>query len=240
MYSVIRLNETHSEVLEEFCYEAGLAGYANNASLEAMKFNGQYDLKDTPSFWAVFKDYKIISVSGCHYWYDDFEEPSMMRCLFRSATLPHYDNVITGLNKYHMNSLPFSVMLPLQINQGLRSGVKHFYITTSNSDHDASGKMKRTHRVLQLLARTGIVKFDNDEIVYSTPQTKWEINLDLYLEALRGFHTARGNAGIESDREYLDIVYNGFSRPWEGFCIQPNDALDTQTSYLYTKYSHQY
>ena len=128
MYSVIRLNETHTEILEEFCYEAGLAGYANNASLEAMKFNGQYDLKDTPSFWALFKDHKIISVSGCHYWYDDFEEPSMMRCLFRSATLPHYDNVITGLNKYHMNSLPFSVMLPLQINQGLRSCVKHFYI----------------------------------------------------------------------------------------------------------------
>jgi hypothetical protein len=240
MYSVIKLNNSHTEIVEEFCYEAGLAGYANNASLEVMKFNGQYDLKNVPSFWAVTKNEKIISVSGCHYWYDDLEEPSMMRCLFRSATLPHYDNVITGLNKYHMNSLPFSVMLPLQINHGLKNGVKHFYITTSNSDHDASGKMKRTHKVLQLLERVDIVKFDNDEIVYSTPQTKWEINLDTYLEALRNFHPARSNAGIQSDQEYLDIIHNGFSKPWEGFCIQPIDVLDIQTNHLYSKHSHQY
>ena len=64
MYSVIKLNNSHTEIVEEFCYEAGLAGYANNASLEVMKFNGQYDLKDVPSFWAVTKDEKIISVSG--------------------------------------------------------------------------------------------------------------------------------------------------------------------------------
>ena len=240
MYSVIKLDETHTSMVEEFCYEAKLAGYLNNASLEAMKFNDQYDLKEVPAFWAVIKNEKIISVSGCHCWADEFEELSMMRCLFRSATLPYYDKVVKGLSKYHMNSLPFSIMLPLQINYGLKKGVKNFYITTSNSDHDASGKMKRTHRALQLLERVGIVKFDNDEIVYSTPQTKWEIHLDNYLEALRGFHSARINAGIQADREYLDIIYNGFSKPWGGFCTQPNDDLDIQTSHLYTKYSHQY
>lgn len=239
MYQVIKLNQTHTNLVEDFCIRAGLAGFSNNASIEAMKFNGQYDLHEIPSFWAVIKDNTIVSVSGSHHWFDDDSEPSMLRCLFRSATLPEYDSIVPGLNKYHMNSLPFSVLLPLQINQGLKEGVKNFYITTSNSNHDASGKMQRTHRVLQLLERLGLVTHAGDEIVYSTSQSKWEINLDQYLEALRGFHNTRIKL-IEPDREYLDIIYNGFSRPSEQFDNQQTDDLDIQTNYLYTKYSHQY
>jgi hypothetical protein len=239
MYQVIKLNQTHTNIVEDFCIHARLAGYANNASIEAMKFNGQYDLQEIPSFWAVVKDNVIVSVSGSHHWVDDDSEPSMLRCLFRSATLPEYDSIVPGLNKYHMNSLPFSVLLPLQINQGLKEGVKNFYITTSNSNHDASGKMQRTHRVLQLLERLGLVTHAGDEIVYSTSQSKWEINLDRYLEALRGFHNTRIKL-IEPDREYLDIIYNGFSKPLEQFGNQQSDDLDIQTSYLYMKHNHQY
>lgn len=240
MYSVIKLTQEHVNLVEDFCYQAGQAGYSNNSSIQAMKFGAEYDLREVPSFWGVVVDNKLISVSGCHHWRDDDDLPTMMRCLFRSATLPEYEGVVPGLSKYHMNSLPFSVMLPLQINQGLANGVEHFYITTSNGSHDASGKMKRTHRALQLLERVGLVKYAGDEIFYSTPQTKWEIHLDNYLEAIRGFHSTRTKLNFESTREYLDIVHNGFSRPWGGFCTPLTDDLDTQTSHLYTKYSHQY
>lgn len=240
MYQVIKLNDSHIPLLKEFCLFAGLAGYANNASIEAMKFGSEYDMGEIPEFWGVVADNRLISVSGSHHWKDDDGQPTMMRCLFRSATLPGYDKIVPGLNRYHMNSLPFSALLPHQINTGLKNGVNHFYITTSNSNHDASGKMKRTHKVLHLLEKVGIVKYAGDEVFYSTSQTKWELHLDNYLEALRGFHPVRTNLGFEASRDYLDIIHNGFSRPWGGFCTPLTDDLDTQTNYLYTKYSHQY
>lgn len=240
MYAVVKLNETHIPLIQEFCNLAGQAGYANNASIEAMKFGKDYDMGEVPMFWGVIVNNRLISVSGSHHWKDEDGQPTMMRCLFRSATLPGYDKIVPGLNKYHMNSLPFSVMLPHQINTGLNEGVEHFYITTSNGNHDASGKMKRTHKVLQLLERVGIVKYAGDEVFYSTSQTKWEINLDTYLEALRNFHPTRTSLEFEASREYLDIIYNGFSKPWGGFCTPLTDDLDTQTTDLYTKYSHQF
>lgn len=218
---IICLAEEHTELVKEFCVSADNAGYKNNSSIELMKFNGEYDLREIPKFWAVVKDGKLISVSGCHKWRGKPPQdtvPFMMRCLFRSATLPIYQNIIPGISKNHMNSLPFSMMLPYQINAGLNSGVKHFYITTSNTDHDASGKMKRTHRVLQLLEKNNIVKYAGDEIFYSTPQTKWEINLDTYLTALRAFHPVREKLKIGLDDSYYKIIDQGFDIEWQGFC----------------------
>jgi hypothetical protein len=126
-----------------------------------------------------------------------------------------------------MNSLPFSVLLPYQINKGLSNGVKHFYITTSNGMHDASGKMKRTHKVLQLLEKRNIVKYAGNEIFYSTPQTKWEIHVDNYLGALRSFHPVRVELDLGLDDEYYNIIKNGFNTAWEGFCTPLLAGLDT-------------
>lgn len=230
MLTVIKLNESHTELVNEFCKDAGRAGYTNNESIEKMKFNGEYDLKEIPTFWGVLKNNKLISVSGSHHWQGTGELAGikyMMRCLFRSATLPGYETIIPGISKNHMNSLPFSIMLPYQINKGLSSGVKHFYITTSNGDHDASGKMKRTHKVLQLLEKRNIVKYAGDEIFYSTPQTKWEINVDQYLQALRAFHSVRVSLNIGLDLEYDNIIKNGFNTSWGGFCTPLPSDPDT-------------
>jgi hypothetical protein len=71
--------------------------------------------------------------------------------------------------------------------------------------------MKRTHRALQLLAKNGIVNFIADEIIYSTPQTKWELNLDQYLTALRSFHNTRERLQLCLDQEYYKIIKYGFS-----------------------------
>ena len=236
MYSVVKLTNDHLPLIEQFCKECDRAGYENNSSVEKMKFGAEYDLREVPNFWGVITDDKLISVSGCHRWRGQGPLDGikfMMRCLFRSATLPEYEGVVPGLSKNHMNSLPFSVMMPYQINYGLQNGVKHFYITTSSGDHDASGKMKRTHRALQLLERNKIVKFAGEGFFYSTIQTKWELNLDAYLEALRAFHPVREKLQIGVDREYLDIIHNGFSTSWEGFYTPLPDDLDTYTIDLF-------
>jgi len=215
----IFLTGDHTKLVQEFCDECKKHGYLNNSSLKLMKFNGEYDLKEIPCFWGIYHDKKLISISGSHCWYGqgELEGVPFMRCLFRSATLPEYQKLISGLSKNHMNSLPFGVLLPYQINKGLREGVEHFYITTSNGDHDASGKMKRTHRILQLLEKTKIVKYAGDGIFYSTPQTKWELNVVNYYETLKKFHPTRLNYNIDVSQEYLSIIENGFEGVWKDF-----------------------
>lgn len=211
------LNNEHIDLVEEFCKESANAGFSNNSTIDAMKFGSEYDLGEVPKFWGILKGQRLISVSGCHRWKDPYSNPTMMRCLFRSATLPEFQKLVPGLGKTHMNSLPFSVLLPYQLNWGLQNGVEHFYITTSNSDHDASGKMKRTHRVMQLLSDQRIVKYAGDEIFYSTPQTKWEIHVYKFLNAIIDFHKTRQHLGIDLSQEYLDIIENGFRGKWKGF-----------------------
>jgi hypothetical protein len=215
---IYKLDQSYLKLIEEFCKSCKRYGYQNNSSIDLMKFGGEYDLGEIPRFWGAMINNRLISVSGCHHWKTEDDISNMMRCLFRSATLPEYQNIVSGLSKNHMNSLPFSAMLPYQIDAGLSEGVKHFYITTSNSDHDASGKMKRTHKVMQLLEKNSIVKYAGDEIFYSTPQTKWEINVENYLEALRSFHKKRCELNIDLSENYYRIIEFGFSGSWEGYC----------------------
>lgn len=223
--NIIKLDETSIHLVQEFCKDSAKHGYLNNASIEKMKFNHKYDLSDIPNFWGATYKSKLVSVSGCHIWPSKINTvvvAPIMRCLFRSATLPEYASLISGLSKNHMNSLPFSMLLPLQINYGLEQGISHFYITTSNLDHDASGKMKRTHKAMQLLEQKSIVKYAGDEIIYSTSQTKWEINLDNYLQAIRAFYLAKVESNLEFDKEYISIVQNGFVKNWSGYVTSIN------------------
>jgi len=211
MYTVIQLKEAHTPLIEEFCAAADQAGYTNNGSIRKMKFNGEYDLGTTPAFWGILKDNKLISVSGCHLWPDENRDLTSLRCLFRSATLPEYTGIIPGMSRNHMNSAPFSIMLPYQIAWGISQGCGDMFITTSHGDHDASGKMKRTHRALELLSRNGLVEYHREFIIYSTPQTMWKINIDCYLSALRAFHSERERLNIGLDEAYYNIIQNGFN-----------------------------
>ncbi len=210
MYYVKKLEESDKSDVVDFCQQASIAGFQNNSSPEKMKFNGMYDLGTVPAFWGLYKNKTLISVSGCHLWPHDDGTFTVLRALFRSATLPGYSSVIPGLSKTHMNSLPFSIMLPYQVRWGMQNKCCDFRITTSHGDHDASGKMKRTHRALELLARQKIVDFYDRDILYSTPQTVWRLNLNNYLEAIRSFHPVRESLGIDISEEYLDIIKTGF------------------------------
>jgi hypothetical protein len=215
--NIVKLDDDHIDLIEDFCKACSNYGYSNNSSIEKMKFGRKYDFIAAPEFWGTIYNNKLVSVSGCHLWPANKDNISSMRCLFRSASLPEYKSLISGLSKNHMNSIPFSMLLPLQINSGFKQGVEHFYITTSNKDHDASGKMKRTHRAMQLLAKNFIVKYAGDEIIYSTSQTKWEINIDRYLEVLQLFYKANKESNLMFNEEYLSIINYGFFKKWIGF-----------------------
>lgn len=213
---VIKLNNENIELLVKFCDKARLAGFSNNTSPAKMKFNGHQDMAHPPEFWGLLVDGNLASVSGCHKWPDADRNYTTVRCLFRSATLPEYDHLIPGLSKNHMNSVPFSILLPYQIQYALDNNCKDWLITTSHGDHDVSGKMKRTHRALQLLEKRDIVKFHRESIVYHIPQTLWRINLTQYHSALCAFHSSRERLGIGLDDEYYNMIKNGFvSRPLE-------------------------
>lgn len=180
--NVIKL--INDDSLTTFCKECSIAGYTNNISIATLKLSKGHDLPSDPQYWGLVVDNQLASISGCHS-YDDKHE--ILRCLFRSATLPKYHNLITGTSKTHMNSAPFSLLLPKQIEWGLVNNYKQFYITTSHGSHDASGHMYRTHRALELLAKQGIVDYVRTEEYYYTPQTLWSVNLDRYWQAWKVF-----------------------------------------------------
>jgi len=174
---VVKLSQSHIELVEEFCRRCGDAGYKNNSSLALMKWGEQYDLPQPAQWWALVDNNKIISISGCHEL-----DGKSLRTLFRSATLPQYQKLLPGISRNHMNSVPFSVLLPHQIQWGLDNGYTEFCITT-NGEHDASGKMGRTHRALTLLSLRGVVEFSRQEVLYDLSQTVWRINLERYYQA---------------------------------------------------------
>jgi hypothetical protein len=203
--NIVKLNQSHIHLLEKFCYDCKLASFENNSSLEKMKWGGSHDLKEPPDFWALIVNDEIASISGCHYFGDYSPGIKQIRCLYRSATLPKYSKLIPGMSKNHMNSVPFSLLLPYQLLDNLEKGNRYFYITTSSGDHDASGKMKKTHKAISLIAKRKIVDFISEEIIYSTLQTKWKIVLPNYFQALLSFRSIRDQIGVSPNFDYLRL-----------------------------------
>ena len=206
MYEIKKLDEKDKSLLEKFCEEAEKAGYKNNATIRKMKFGLKdvYDLGVPTHYWAILFNNKIISVSGCHLWSENIN-----RVLFRSATLPEYDKIVKSLNRNHMNSLPFSILLPYQIRFGLKNNCDEFRITT-NTGQDTLPKMQRTHKALQLLEKQGLVSFIKEQMFFNKLQYVWSLNLKNYYKALLSFHSTREELKIGLDTEYYDIIQNGF------------------------------
>lgn len=206
---VVKLSQKHTELLKTFCEECSQAGFENNASLASMKWGSVYDTHFVPDYWALIVNGEIASISGSNSLDENYRD---VRCLFRSATLPRYNNIVSGLSKNHMNSVPFSILLPHQIAYGLVAGAKNFYITTSHGDHDASGKMNRTHRAISLVAKNGLVDLVGERVIFDVPQTLWKINLKEYFRALRAFSETRQRLNIEEkdfDKIFLETVQKG-------------------------------
>lgn len=204
---VVKLSQKHIHSIREFCHQCDLIGYKNNSSIELMKWGDKFDLPHIADFWALMDNHTIMSISGSHSFGTYDPNYPQLRCLFRSATLPKYANLIPGLSKFHMNSVPFSLLLPYQIAEGIKKNYHHFFLTTSYTDHDASGKMSRTHKAITLISKFNLVSFESNEIIYSTPQYKWRINLPKYLLALKQFEPLRSKLNIDEDyKDCIDIL----------------------------------
>lgn len=196
---VAKLSQKHTDLLQNFCHKCKQAGYENNSSLEAMKWNGIYDLPDRARFWALIVNNEIVGISGVHKFNN-----KKLRCLFRSAVLPNFQNIVPGISRNHMNSAPFSILLPYQISWGIQNNYEEFFITTSHGSHDVSGKMSRTHKALSLLSKRHVVDFYSTEVVYNIPQTIWHLNLQKYMEILKKFENTRQALKIEEN--YTDAI----------------------------------
>jgi hypothetical protein len=173
---VRQLTDKDEADIEIFCLKCKEAGYQNNQSLKDLKWGDIYDLPSKPEFWAVYERNEIISIAGCHKF--QFEGKTL-RCLFRAASIPSYQHQSKSLSRNHINSLS-KLILPLQIQYGLENDYDDFILTT-NKSNDSSGKMLKTHRVYEYLAKNKIVEYLGDMEYYGTLQSIWKITIERYL-----------------------------------------------------------
>ena len=173
------IEEKHLSELSVFCIKCQVLGYNNNSSLQAMKYEW---CKDWGEYWGAWIDNRLVAVAGAHPLPE--VGPNAMRVLFRGCQV---DDLYTGLSKTHMNSIPFRDILPHQIEA---YPDKDLYITT-NVSHDASGRMNRTHKVMKLLDKLGIVQYNCTMELYYTEQSVWKLNVERYNEVRRRLETSK-------------------------------------------------
>jgi hypothetical protein len=171
---LVKLNPPVADI-QEFCTHCDQLGYNNNSTLSTMKW--QWCLDHGGAWWAAYSAERIVSMAGAHPFRDGY------RLVFRGAQTQSNQ---TGLSKHHMSSIPWAVLMPEQIAwcSGVATGDTPGYITT-NVSNDASGKMNRTHLVLNLLAKQKIVKYVGTEVVYGAKQSIWTLNVGAYFQTLR-------------------------------------------------------
>lgn len=161
-----KIDQTHNDLIENFCEKCNRLGFKNNNSLKAMKYDWCID--QGGAWFGTFKNNILISLSGIHPFRDGF------RALFRGAQLEH--NPIAGLNRYQLQSYPIYAQLPLQIEYADNLPV---YITT-NIEHDASGRMNRIHKSFKIMEQNGLVTHEDDEYLFYTWQSVWKLNILKY------------------------------------------------------------
>ena len=156
--------------LYEFCNECDRLGYHNNSSIKLMKYQW---CKENGEYWGAWYNNRLIAVAGAHLLPE--VSKTAVRVLFRGCQIysPH-----KTLNSCHMNSVPFGNILPYQIEKFYNYDL----YTTTNINHDASGKMNRTHRVMHYLDKKGIVEYSHDMYLKGVDQSVWLINKDVYLD----------------------------------------------------------
>lgn len=158
--------------MTKFLDECDTRGFMNNNTLAAMKYDWCID--EGGAWFGTFDNNRLVSLSGIHPFKDGY------RVLLRGAQL---ESNHIGLNKYHMQSYCFHSQLPLQIEFADDYPV---YITT-NTLHDASGKMGRINKTFELLEKVGLVSYVSTEEIYYVEQNIWKLNKDRYLEVRANF-----------------------------------------------------
>lgn len=181
--TTVLYSDIHKPSLEKFCKLCQEQGYKNNQSLDAIKL--EWCLDQGGQFFLTYIDDIIVSISGCHPLPEISKDT--YRILFRGATLHQYQNHLGIMSKTHMTSIPFYTHIPLAINWTNLLGNKQLVITT-NWDNSNVVSMNKSHKVLGLLAKQGIVDclIEKTELFY-TEQTVWQLNKDRYTEVRNQF-----------------------------------------------------
>lgn len=169
--------------LAVFCRSCDLHGYKNNNSFDSMRLT--WCLETGGQFFLTYCDGIVISVSGCHPLPE--VGPDVYRILFRGATLQKYQNLLGILSKTHMTSIPFYEHIPLALTWA-NEKASTFAITTNWANPDGIESMSRSHSVLGLLARQGIVDCLIEKVnLFYTEQTVWKLNVGKYFDAREKF-----------------------------------------------------
>jgi len=153
-----------------FINRCGQLGWSNNNTLRAMKWKDH-------TFWGTWIDCDLAALSGVQHLPEIGDYT--YRLLFRGAQLPEYNKYFSTPSRYHFNSIPFYDHIIPQMDH---CPSQSDFVITTNMINDSSGHMHRTHRVMQLLAKQGLVTLLRNEILYNTIQSVWTLNVDCYLE----------------------------------------------------------
>ncbi len=169
---LIKLNESHIEKLEKFCFKCSCLGWENNSSLKKIKFDMVY--KNDGAYFAGIDNNEIISIAG-YYRFFEFDKNGW-RIFYRSASLPN-----TGPNKgLHRGTGPRG---RLYIENFIKScDNKNLYLTT-NIENDTYNNITRYHKSLQLESsmKNSYVSRVTDIKLYDHMQTIWKIDVDKFL-----------------------------------------------------------
>ena len=79
------------------------------------------------------------------------------------------------------------------------AGFENNFVITTSADYDRSGKMGRTHRAQELMAKLGLVTYKGIQKVSYIDQAVWQVNVKTYMEK-------RKNAKMEQNPLF---TYNG-------------------------------
>ena len=181
--TTVAYSPEHLLALEEFCKSCDQFGYTNNNSTKSMRLD--WCLENGGQFFLTYCDGIIISVSGCHPLPE--VGPNVYRILFRGATLRDYQNLLGVMSKTHMTSIPFYDHIPLAL-EWAKGKASTFVVTTNWASPNGIESMSRSHKVLGLLARQGIVDCLVEKMnLFYTDQTVWKLNIDKYLDARNQF-----------------------------------------------------
>lgn len=176
----VSYSDIHKNALEQFCNSCKEQGYRNNESFTAMKL--EWCLEQGGQFFLTYINDTIVSVSGCHPLPEVGN--NAYRILFRGAALKEYQNYPRVLSKHLMTGIPFYTHIPLA-NEWCNSSQ---LVITTNWNNSGITSMNKSHNVLGLLARQGIVNCLIKKMnLFYTEQTVWQLNMENYLAARNKF-----------------------------------------------------
>ena len=175
--------EDQRKYLNLFCEKCKKEGIINNSSYENIKIA---ELKeDKGAFWLCYDNEMIVSGAGVQLI--SVQGIYAVRALYRAASLKPYRGYFSGLNKYHFNSIPFSIILPYCIEWRNFNHPNLNIVITTNIDF-RKFKTSNTNRLFSTLEKHGLVSPIGEIFLYNVRQNCWKLCEKLYLKKLKNFY----------------------------------------------------